>query len=54
MQDLVYPQRSVGLLRFEYEGDGEEEVSECDKKLTVQHDRLLRSKGKKRLSFPAA
>ena len=35
MQVLVYPQRSVGLLRFEYEGDGEEEVRECDKKLAA-------------------
>lgn len=32
---LVYPQRSVGLIRIEYEGSSEEEVRRSDHRLTA-------------------
>jgi len=31
---LVYPQYRVGLIRIEYDGNSEEEIKECDLKLT--------------------
>ena len=46
---LVYPQRSLGLLRVEYEGDSEKEVQECDKKLTAKMIICSEAKGSRGL-----
>jgi len=50
---LLYPQHRVGLLRIEYDGHSEQEVMECDLKLTAKMISLFESKGSgKQTIFP--
>jgi len=46
---LVHPQHRVGLLRIEYDGHSEEEVMECDLKLTAKIITYFEAKGNREM-----
>jgi len=46
---LLHPERIVGLMRIEYEGHNEQEVSECDLKLTSKIISFFETKGTNKL-----
>jgi len=46
---LVHPQQRVGLIRIEYEGHSEQEIRECDLKLTAKMINIFEAKGGRNL-----
>ncbi len=46
---LVYPEHRVGLIRIEYDGHNEEDIRECDLKLTAKIITFFEAKGSRNM-----